>query len=75
MVLDKFTLLIIGASLALVVGLIIGYLLSLFLTNKKISSARNKAENLLAEAKNKAQELILEAKDKSLHEATRRDMK
>ena len=47
-------------------GIAIGYLLSLFLTNKKISSARNKAENVLAEAKNKAQELVLEAKDKVL---------
>ncbi|MEK7506790.1 MAG: ribonuclease Y [Patescibacteria group bacterium] len=65
MVLSKYALLAIGGSLALITGLIIGYLLSLYLTNKKISSARNKAENLLGEAKNKAQELILEAKDKT----------
>jgi ribonuclease Y len=67
MVLDKYTLLLIGGAVALVAGLVIGYLLSLFLTNKKISSARSKAENLLAEAKNKGQELILEAKNTALN--------
>ena len=66
MVLDKNTLLIIAGIIAVVAGIAIGYLLSLYLTNKKISSARNKAENMLGEAKNKAQELILEAKDKGL---------
>lgn len=66
MVLDKNTLLIIAGIVAVIAGIAIGYLLSLYLTNKKISSARNKAENLLAEAKNKAQELVLEAKDKTL---------
>ena len=57
---------IIGGILALISGLVIGYLLSLFLTNKRISSARSRAENLLTEAKNKAQDLILEAKNSSL---------
>src|SRR3990167_9335055 len=57
---------IIGGILALISGLVIGYLLSLFLTNKRISSARSRAENLLTEAKNKAQDLILEAKSSSL---------
>jgi ribonuclease Y len=66
MSLDKNTLLLIAGALALVAGSAIGYLLSLFITNKKISSARNKAESLLIEAKNKGQELILEAKNKSL---------
>lgn len=47
-------------------GLAVGYLLSLLLTNKKISSARSRAENLLTEAKNKAQDLLLEAKNNSL---------
>ncbi len=66
MVLDRNTLIIIGGILALLAGGVIGYLLSLFLTSKKVSSARSKAENLLAEAKNKAQELVLEAKDRGL---------
>ncbi|MEK7151706.1 MAG: ribonuclease Y [Patescibacteria group bacterium] len=57
---------IIGGVLALASGLIIGYLLSLFLTNKRISSARSRAENFITEAKNKAQDLLLEAKTNSL---------
>src|SRR3989344_3739036 len=57
---------IIGGILALISGLVIGYLLNLFLTNKRISSAKNKAENLLVDAKNKAQDIILEAKNNSL---------
>ena len=56
----------IGGFLALISGLVIGYLLSLFLTNKRISSARSRAENLLTEAKNKARDLLLEAKNNSL---------
>ncbi len=56
----------IGGVLALVSGLAIGYLLNLFLTNKRISSASTRAENLLTEAKNKAQDLVLEAKNNSL---------
>ncbi len=57
---------VIGGVLALVSGLVIGYLLNLFLTNKRISSARSRAESLLTEAKNKAQDLLLEAKNNSL---------
>ncbi|MBI2669911.1 MAG: ribonuclease Y [Candidatus Yanofskybacteria bacterium] len=57
---------IIGGVLALLSGLTVGYLLNLLLTNKKISSARSRAENLLTEAKNKAQDLLLEAKNNSL---------
>ncbi len=57
---------IIGGAFALFIGLVIGYLLNLFLTNKRISSARTRAENLLTEAKNKAQDLLLEAKSNSL---------
>lgn len=47
-------------------GLTVGYLLNLILTNKKISSASARAENLLTEAKNKAQDILLEAKNNSL---------
>ncbi|MBI2064054.1 MAG: ribonuclease Y [Candidatus Yanofskybacteria bacterium] len=57
---------IIGGILALLSGLAVGYLLNLLLTNKKISSASTRAENLLTEAKNKAQDLLLEAKNNSL---------
>jgi ribonuclease Y len=57
---------IVGGILALILGLLIGYLLNLFLTKKRISSARSRAENLLTEAKNKAQDLLLEAKSNSL---------
>lgn len=57
---------VIGGVLALFSGLALGYLLNLLLTNKKISSARSRAESLLTEAKNKAQDLLLEAKNNSL---------
>ncbi len=57
---------VIGGVLALISGLALGYLLNLLLTNKKISSARSRAENLLVEAKNKAQDILLEAKNSSL---------
>ncbi|MDP3991807.1 MAG: ribonuclease Y, partial [Candidatus Colwellbacteria bacterium] len=57
---------VIGGILALLSGLAVGYLLNLLLTNKKISSARSRAENLLIEAKNKAQDILLEAKNNSL---------
>lgn len=52
--------------MALAAGLAIGYFLSLFLTSKKVSSARSRAEMLLQEAKNKAQDLLLEAKNNAL---------
>jgi len=57
---------IIGGILALLLGLAVGYLFSLFLTSKRISSARSRAENLLTEAKNKAQDFLLEAKGNAL---------
>lgn len=50
----------------MVAGLAIGYFLSLFLTSKKVSSARANAEKLLAEANNKAHDLLLEAKGNAL---------
>lgn len=52
--------------MALAIGLVLGYLLNLLLTNKRISSASSRAENFLTEAKNKAQDLLLEAKANSL---------
>lgn len=52
--------------MALALGLAIGYFLSIFVTSKKINSARERAEALLNEAKNKAQDLLLEAKSNAL---------
>ncbi len=54
---------IIAGIVALCAGITIGYLLNLFLTNQKISSARMRAETLLTEARNKAQDVVLEAKN------------
>lgn len=50
----------------LVTGIIVGYLLNLFLTKKRISSAKTRAENMVNEAKNKSQDFLLEAKDKAI---------
>ncbi len=57
---------ILGGVLALLIGLGFGYLLSNFLTSKRISSARLRADNLITEAKNKSQDLLLEAKNNSI---------
>jgi ribonuclease Y len=57
---------VIGGLFVLVLGSALGYLLNLFLTNKKISSARTRAEDMLSEAKNKAQDVVLEAKGTAL---------
>lgn len=57
---------IFGGILALLTGLGLGYLLSSFLTSKKVSSARLRAETLVTEAKNKAQDLLLEAKNNAV---------
>lgn len=56
---------LIGAG-ALLFGALIGYILNSFLTSKKISSARSKAETLINEARNKAQDIELDAKKNSL---------
>lgn len=50
----------------MIAGGAIGYLLRQLATNKKISSAQNKAESLLNDAKVQSQNLIIEAKEKSL---------
>ncbi len=57
---------IIGGIFALIIGLAAGYILNLFLTNKRISSARARADNLMSEAKNKSQDVLLEAKNAAL---------
>ncbi len=60
------TLFILVGLLALLIGLAVGYFLNHLLTNKRISSANDRAEKLVAEAKNSAQDIILEAKNRSL---------
>lgn len=50
----------------LIVGGVAGYVLNLVITNKRIASARDRADKLLNEAKAKAQDLTLEAKEKSI---------
>ncbi len=57
---------IVGGSIALVVGLLAGYLARVILAQRNIQSAEQRAEQLLAEAKNKGKEILLQAKDKSL---------
>ncbi|MFH1769621.1 MAG: ribonuclease Y [Parcubacteria group bacterium] len=51
--------------LFLAFGIVLGYLLDRFLTTKKVTSARERAERLLSEAKAKAQDVLLETKDKA----------
>lgn len=51
---------------ALLLGSLLGYILNSFLTSKKITSARAKADQLLNEARNKAKDIELEAKNNSL---------
>ncbi len=60
------TLTLIKGLIALVIGAGAGYGLSLLLTNKKVASARDRAEKLVNEAKQKAQDLMLESKEKSI---------
>lgn len=60
------TITLIKGVLALAVGFGIGFLIRQLVTNKKISSARSRAENLLNEAKSQAQNILLESKEKSL---------
>ncbi len=57
---------LLAGILALAIGVGFGYFLNIFLTNKRISSARLRADNLLTEAKNKAQDVLIEAKNNSL---------
>ena len=52
-------------ALALIIGLIFGFLLKQVFTSKAILSAKKRADNILEETKKKGQNLILEAKEKS----------
>ncbi|MDP3954433.1 MAG: ribonuclease Y [bacterium] len=55
-----------GLFVALILGLGAGYALSRVLINRRIASAKTKAEDMLADAKSKSQDLLLDAKNKSL---------
>ena len=52
-------------GIALIIGIIFGFILKQLLTSKAISSAKEKAEKILEESKKNSQNLILEAKEKS----------
>src|SRR3989344_5875140 len=60
------TLTLIKGLIAIGVGAVGGYIVSLLLTNKKVASARDRAEKLVNEDRQKAQDLTMEAKEKSL---------
>jgi ribonucrease Y len=53
-------------AVALIFGLIFGYLLKKFFTSKSVQSAEKKADHILEETKTKSKNLQLEAKDKAL---------
>jgi len=55
-----------GFVIALLFGLILGYLLNQYLNRSRLESARAEAERLLAEAQTKSKELVLAAKDEAL---------
>lgn len=61
--------------IAVGIGAAGGYVLNLLLTNKRIASARDRAEKMILEAKTKAQDILLEANDRSLKvlEETKKD--
>lgn len=57
---------LLAASLALVLGIIIGYVLRQILASARISSAESRAHTVLNEAKSKSQDILLEAKNKAI---------
>ncbi len=57
---------VIGGLLALVIGGLVGYLLNQYFTTKRVNSARERADKMLAEANNKSQDLLLQAKSQVL---------
>jgi ribonuclease Y len=58
--------LLIGGSIAAIIGLIGGYLFRKFLSKQSINSAESKSEKILANAKNKEKEILISAKDKAI---------
>jgi ribonuclease Y len=63
---NGFPLTIVGFVIALLFGLILGYLLNQYLNRSRLESARAEVERLLAEAQTKSKELVLAAKDEAL---------
>lgn len=57
---------IVGSVIALLFGLILGYLLSRYLSRSRVESAEAQAKRLLAEAQTESKELVLAAKDEAL---------
>jgi ribonuclease Y len=58
--------LLIGGSIAAIIGLIGGYLFRKFWSKQSVNSAESKAEKILANAKNKEKEILITAKDKAI---------
>jgi ribonuclease Y len=58
--------LLIGASIAAIIGLIGGYLFRKFLSKQSVNSAEAKADKILVNAKNKEKEILITAKDKAI---------
>ncbi len=54
------------AIVALVVGGGLGFLIFRILTGRKVDSAKNRAEKIIADAKSESKELLISAKDESL---------
>lgn len=57
---------IILSVVALIVGVIFGYILKKLLSSQNINSAERKAESIIADAKQKQKDLLLEANNKAL---------
>ncbi len=57
---------IILSVVALIIGVIFGYVIKKLLSSQNINSAERKAESILADAKQKQKDLLLEAKDKAM---------
>ncbi len=57
---------IIGASIATMIGLVIGFFVRKFWSKQAVDSAEAKAEKIITTAKNKEKEILLSAKDKAI---------
>ncbi|MEK7615875.1 MAG: ribonuclease Y [Patescibacteria group bacterium] len=57
---------LIKAVIALCLGAVGGYLLSVLIISRRVNSAKERADKMLSEARQKAQDLQLEANEKSL---------
>lgn len=57
---------LVAAVSALLPGIIIGFLIRQLLSSRRISSAENRAEQILSESRSKSQDILLEAKKQAL---------